>query len=514
MRRPDTGTELDRRFDGGAREAVETVQAAGVEQLAHHDLGQRAAGLVVAAQAARPLGPPDHHVAGQPRQHGPGLGQAHLPAVPQEAGQQAEAPDPDTRRQGARPLQVSQAGEEVLHIAVAQGGRVGSGVGASRQVLGQQPDGADDRAYRPGGLGGERLGRPRLGRRLQPRLGDGPGRPAAGAAMADRAGERQPPGGAPQSQVPDVFGLLGPGVGAGQASPVGGECEEPPDRGARRGRADGVGHAAGPGMAQVPGHVPQGRGHDPPALAQRRLDTVEHLGDHALVEPGQHHPAAAVPQAGRGGSEEHRQLGAAREPPGPVVGSAHAAVPAGRQPLARRHGAGSQARPGCGAREVLVAQHECLNALPPSAALTVTAQAQVVHPHGSFEAGDPADQAPPVTRTVLPADAGLAEGLDVGPAARTKAIAASGAQTARVPRLQLAAGDPADRVAEQGVLPVRRQGLRRRIPAGDDEQRVVDRPGEPVPAQVPLGAGRYLAQRPHVVACPKSRGPSRSTAAR
>ena len=183
MRRPVAGAELDCRCDGQAGEAAQTFQAAGIEQLAHHGLGQRAAGLVVAARVARALCPPDHHVAGQPCQHGPGLGQAHLPAVPQETGQQAEAPDPDTRRQGTGPLQVSQAGEECLHVAVTETGRVGPGVGAPCQVLGEQPDGADDRAHRPGGLGSERLGRPRLGRRLQPQLGDG--RAAACRGRAD-----------------------------------------------------------------------------------------------------------------------------------------------------------------------------------------------------------------------------------------------------------------------------------------------------------------------------------------
>ena len=222
-----------------AGETAQTFQAAGIEQLAHHGLGQRAAGLVVAARAARALCPPDHYVAGQPCQHGTGLGQAHLPAVPQEAGQQAEAPDPDTRRQGTGPLLVSQAGEECLHVAVTETGRVGPGVGAPCQVLRQQPDGADDRARRPGGLGGECLGRPCLGRRLQPRLGDGRARLAAGVAMAGRTGERQPSGRTPQSQVPDVFGLLGLQARADQAGPVGGERQEPPDRGARRGQAGG-----------------------------------------------------------------------------------------------------------------------------------------------------------------------------------------------------------------------------------------------------------------------------------
>jgi len=154
------------------------------------------------------------------------------------------------------------------------------------------------------------------------------------------------------------------------------------------------------------------------------------------------------------------------------------------------------------------------HALPPPAAQPVAAQAQIAGPDGTLEAGDTADQAPPVTRAVLAADAGLAEGIDAGPAAHAKAIAASGAQAARVPRLQLAAGDPADRIAQQPMPPVRRQGLRRRIPAGGGEQRVVDRPGEPVPGEVPPGAGRHLAQRPHGVACPKPSGPSRSTAAR
>ena len=269
-----------------------------------------------------------------------------------------------------------------------------------------------------------------------------------------------------------------------------------------------------PGMAQVRGHVPQGRGHDAPSLGQRGLNAVEQFGDHVLLKPGQDHPAAAIPQAGFGAAAEDSEFRPAGEPPGPVVRPAQAGLRAGSQALAGCHRAGSKGRARDGRRMFAVAADVSLNALAAPASQPVAAQAQITGPDGPLEAGDPADQAPPVTRTVLPAEAGLAEGPGVGSAARTKAITASGAQTARVPRLQLAAGDPADRVAEQRMLPVRRQGLRRRIPAGQDEQRVVDRPGEPVPAQVPRRARCRLAQRPHGVASPKPRGPRRSTAAR
>ena len=203
---------------------------------------------------------------------------------------------PAEQRPGA--LQAGEAGEEGLHVTMPEHGRIGAAVSAPGQVLRQQPDRADDRPHRPGCHRAERLGRPCLGCLLQPRLADGTGlvRPVV-AVGGPAAGKRQPPPRAPQAQVPDILGPLGLQVGAGQADPVRGKGKEPAHRRAGRGGPGGLGGAAGSGAAQVAGHVPESGGHDPPPLGQRRLDAVEDLGDHALVESGEHHPPGAVPQA-------------------------------------------------------------------------------------------------------------------------------------------------------------------------------------------------------------------------
>jgi hypothetical protein len=224
-------------------------------------------------------------------------------------------------------------------------------------------------------------------------------------------------------------------------------------------------------------HVAQRRRHDTSSLAQCRLHAVKQLGDHVLVESGQRHPAAAVTQAGRSGTAEPSKIRPAGQPPGTVMGCAQTAVAAGGEPLTGRHRAVAQARTRRGRRKGVIAADVGPNALASMAALPVAAQAQVVGPNRSFESGDPADQATPIPRPVRPGRTPLAEHVDVGHAAGLEAIAAAGAQTTRIPRLQLAAGDTADRVAEQRVFPVRRQDLRRGLPPGADEHRVVDRSG-------------------------------------
>jgi len=63
---------------------------------------------------------------------------------------------------------------------------------------------------------------------------------------ADQAGQ-----GFRHPQRRAVFGLLGLDIGADQPDPVGGECEEPPDRRTRRRGFDCVGHACGRAPAQL-----------------------------------------------------------------------------------------------------------------------------------------------------------------------------------------------------------------------------------------------------------------------
>ncbi len=301
------------------------------------------------------------------------------------------------RRQLAGPLQAHEAGKEVLHVPMAEGCGVDAAVAAPREVLGQQPDGADDGPHRPRRHGAESLGRPRLSRRLQPRLSDGPGRLCAWVATACRApGERQTSGGSPQAQVPDVGLLLGAGIGAGQGDPVGGEGEKPPHRSALRCCCHRVSDVRGTAPAQVSHHAAQVRGQDSSSLGHRRLDAVEHLGDHVVIEARQHDPPAAVSQAGRGAGAESGEVGAAGDAPGPVMSSAQPGLTAGGEALTCCRRAGPKARPGLGRGVSVVAIDVGRHAPAPPAPEPVAAQAQVVGPDRAFEAGDPAHQAAPV----------------------------------------------------------------------------------------------------------------------
>ena len=150
------------------------------------------------------------------------------------------------RRQDARPFQVRQAGEERVDVTMAQGIRAQPGVGASAQVLGQQPYGRDDGPHRPGGHGHQCVRRPRLGQVFEPRLGD---RSAGRAAVRGAADEGQPSDGAEHAQIPDVFPPLGFRVRSCQGRAVGGEPQEPSHRVASCAGVD-VGDAGRPAPAQ------------------------------------------------------------------------------------------------------------------------------------------------------------------------------------------------------------------------------------------------------------------------
>ena len=136
------------------------------------------------------------------------------------------------------------------------------------------------------------------------------------------------------------------------------------------------------------------------------------------------------------------------------MGSAQPGPRMGGQALAGRHRAGAQARPGAGGGMIGVAVHEGVHALTASAPQAVAAGAQVVGPDRPLEAGSPADQAQPVTGAVRAARAGLAEGLDAGPASLGETLPAPAAQAAGAGRLQLAARDPAYPVAEQRMVAI------------------------------------------------------------
>ena len=126
------------------------------------------------------------------------------------------------------------------------------------------------------------------------------------------------------------------------------------------------------------------------------------------------------------------------------MGSAQPGLTAGGEAVTGCHRAGSKARPGLGRRVSVVAADVGGHALAPPAPEPVAAQAQFVSPDGSFEAGDPAHTAAPVTGTVLRARSQRGEGVDAGFFARLEAGPAAAAHTASVPCLGLAASDAAD----------------------------------------------------------------------
>ena len=161
-----------------------------------------------------------------------------------------------------------------------------------------------------------------------------------------------------------------------------------------------------------------------------------------------------------------------------------------------------------------VAVHEGVHALTAPAPQAVAAGAQVVGPDRPLEAGSPADQAQPVTGAVRAARAGLAKGLDAGPAGPGETLPAPAAQAAGVWRLQLAARDPAYPVAEQRMVAIWGQGLGGRVPPGRGQQPVVDRRSQPVRGTILTLPQGERAGRCHGAASPKRSGPRRSTAAR
>jgi hypothetical protein len=133
--------------------------------------------------------PADHHVITQGGEGAAGIGQTHLPAVPQEPVDTVDGAGPHFRGQHTGLLQVSEPGQERCYVPVAQRGRVCSAVGAPAEVFGQQPDGGDDGPDRAAGQAGQRLGRPHLRGVFEPGLGD---RPTGRAVVGGAADEGQP----------------------------------------------------------------------------------------------------------------------------------------------------------------------------------------------------------------------------------------------------------------------------------------------------------------------------------
>ena len=131
----------------------------------------------------RVAGPLDRRIttsSPSPDERAAGVGQAHLPAVPQEPGEIVDGCGPASPRTTHRPAQVRPAGRGTQRCPGAKSGRARSAVGASAEVLRQQPDGADHGPHRAAGQADQRVSRPHLRRVFQPRLGD---RPAGRAAV-------------------------------------------------------------------------------------------------------------------------------------------------------------------------------------------------------------------------------------------------------------------------------------------------------------------------------------------
>lgn len=196
---PDTDTELDRCFEGGTGERFEHGQAGRVEQLGDHHIGQGLADLVVASHGGRPFRGSDHGVVGKASKFPAGLGEAHLPAVAQELGDRVDGAVSGTGRHVPGLVEVPESGEERLDVTMAQRGGIGAAVGSPREVLGPQSHRTDRCPDRSCGHADQRFGGPRLGRGLQPRLGDRPGRAAAVAVTDPAANKGQSTLGAPRA---------------------------------------------------------------------------------------------------------------------------------------------------------------------------------------------------------------------------------------------------------------------------------------------------------------------------
>ena len=84
------------------------------------------------------------------------------------------------------------------------------------------------------------------------------------------------------------------------------------------------------------------------------------------------------------------------------MSAAQTAAGSGGEPLTTRRRAGAQAGTVCGRRPRVIACKVGRDALVAMAALPVAAQAQVVGADGSLEAGQPADQAAPVSPELGP----------------------------------------------------------------------------------------------------------------
>ena len=104
-----------------------------------------------------------------------GVGQTHLPAVPQEPVDTVDGSGPAFPRTAHRSAarRASRA-RNAGHVAVAQRGRVRAGVGAPAEVFGEQPDGGDHGPHRPAGHAGQRLAAHCLRGVFKPGLGDRP----------------------------------------------------------------------------------------------------------------------------------------------------------------------------------------------------------------------------------------------------------------------------------------------------------------------------------------------------
>ncbi len=398
---------------------------------------------------------------------------------------------------------------------MVQSGGIGTAVAAPGEVLGEQSDRPDGGPHRPCGLGHQRLGRPRLGRLLQPHLAD---REARGAHPGGAAHERQPAGGAPEAQVPHVVDPFGVGSRPGQAGAVRGEAHEPGHRVTPTGGVN-IGDASGPATAEQVDGAADVSDHRPPAFGQRRLDGVEDLGDGLVADPGEHGPPAAVAQAWGGGGTKHGQLRAARQPPGAVVSAAQAGGRAGGQPGARADGAGPQARASDGGAEAFVAVDVGASALASMATLAVAVETQLVGGGRPLEARQPAHRA---QRRPGPLDARHpcdAKRLQTHSRPGSQTRPAASADAAVVPGFQLASRHSAHRIAEERMGGVGSQNLGDRIPAGGDEQRHVQTARQWV-RRHRRDAGRRRADSGQATQCrahrasPNRSGPKASTAAR
>ena len=89
--------------------------------MGHDHLGQGQTDLVVAPGGLGTLMAPDGDVVAETAEQTTRLGQAHLPAVPQELGQRSDGPVSPSSGDPPGPLEMPKPGQEDLDVTVVEG---------------------------------------------------------------------------------------------------------------------------------------------------------------------------------------------------------------------------------------------------------------------------------------------------------------------------------------------------------------------------------------------------------